>query len=106
MNANQRKKRYKVSYLKDINELIGLKDKLRASIQKLFGYKSKVAFIFATNNAILNEKDKLRIKTAAENDNIFHFNQDTIEYYEQLSNLLGPGAKYQLFGHLQYRQDC
>ena len=89
-------KRRKGSYQKDINELAGLKNKLRVSAQNIAGKKLKVAYLFCTNNAILSNNDKLRL----ESENIFHFNQDLIEYYEQLSDHLGMAAKYQLFGHL------
>jgi DNA sulfur modification protein DndB len=92
--------RKRISYQKEINELIGLKDKLRDAAKSISNTEPKVAFIFATNNAILNDSDRLRIKDAASSDNFFHFNQDTIEYYEQLTKLLGYAAKYQLFGHL------
>lgn len=91
--------RRKVNFQKEINEFIALKDKLRDSV-KVLSENPKVAFIFATNNAILSKSDRLRIKDAASIDNFFHFNQDTIEYYEQLTKLLGCAAKYQLFGHL------
>lgn len=93
-------RRRRVSYQMEINEFIGIKDKLRNVAKSLSSKKPKVAFIFATNNAILNNTDRLRIKDAASSDNFFHFNQDTIEYYEQLTKLLGSAAKYQLFGHL------
>lgn len=89
-------KRSKKTYQKDINELVGLKNKLRVSAQNVAGKKLKVAFLFCTNNAILSTNDKLRL----ESENIFHFNQDLIEYYEQLSDHLGIAAKYQLFGYL------
>lgn len=88
--------RKSVSYQKDINELIGLKNKLRLAAHKLVGKKLKVAFLFCTNNAIVSQNDRLRL----ENSSIFHFNQDIIEYYEQLTEYLGKAAKYQLFGHL------
>lgn len=88
--------RQKVSYQKDINELIGIKEKLREKAQRLFPGKQKVAFIFATNNGILSDADKLRLTS----ESIFHFTQDDIEYFEQLSELLGHAAKYQLFGKL------
>lgn len=91
----------KVSYQKDINELIGIKDKLRLAAQKLFEGKPKVAFIFATNNAILSESDLNRLKEGG----IFHFNDAEIAYWEQLSDHLGASAKYQLFGKLFAGQD-
>ena len=52
--------------------------------------------MFCTNNAILSDNDRQRLKS----ENIFHFNQDLIEYYEQLTDHLGRASKYQLFGHL------
>lgn len=88
--------RKRISYQKDINEFIALKDKLRLAAEKLVGKKLKVAFLFCTNNAIISQNDRLRL----ENNSIFHFNQDIIEYYEQLTDYLGKAAKYQLFGHL------
>ena len=86
----------RVSYQKDINELIGIKDKLRQSAQKLFPGKPKVAFLFATNNATLSENDLNRLKEGG----IFHLNNAEIEYWEQLADHLGEAAKYQLFGKL------
>ncbi|NHZ85552.1 MAG: DGQHR domain-containing protein [Planctomycetia bacterium] len=88
--------RRRVSYQKDINEFIGLKNKLRISAQNIVGKKLKTAFLFCTNNAILSDNDRQRLKA----ENIFHFNQDLIEYYEQLTDHLGRASKYQLFGHL------
>lgn len=91
--------RRRVNFQKEINEFIALKDKLRDAV-KVLSDKPKVAFIFATNNAIISKTDRLRIEDAAKSDNFYHFNQDTIEYYEQLSILLGKAAKYQLLGNL------
>lgn len=93
--------RKRASCQKEINELVGLKSRLRFSAQKLIPGKQKVAFVFCTNNVVLSKNDRLRLK----NDSIFHFNQDTIEYYEQLTDHLGNGAKYQLFGELFAGQD-
>jgi len=90
------KTRKRVSYQKDINELIGLKEKLRAEARKLISKNAKVAFIFATNNSILSENDRKRLKE----ESIFHFNQDDFEYFEQITEHLGAAAKYQLFGKL------
>ena len=58
--------------------------------------KQKTAFIFATNNAIISDNDRQRLA----DDNIFHFTQDDIKYFEQLADLLGFAAKYQLYGKL------
>jgi DNA sulfur modification protein DndB len=86
--------RRSVSYQKDINELISMKEGLRRAVQNLLERKAKVAFIFATNNAILSDNDRQRLH----NDSIFHFTEDDIEYFEQLTDQLGPAAKYQFFG--------
>ncbi len=88
--------RGKASYQKDINELIGLKENLRISAQNLFPGKQKIAFIFATNNAVISDNDRKRLEAG----NIYHFTNDDIEYFEQLTDLLGFAAKYQLFGNL------
>lgn len=96
MECKSSKTRKKISYQKDINELIGLKEKLRDAAKKLIKGKAKVAFIFGTNNSILSNNDRLRLKE----ESIFHFNQDDFEYYEQITEHLGSAAKYQLFGKL------
>jgi DNA sulfur modification protein DndB len=88
--------RKRVSYQKDINELIAIKEKLRIAAQKIIPGKQKIAFIFATYNAIISETDKLRLETSS----IHHFNQDDIEYFEQLTNHLGRASKYQFFAKL------
>ena len=89
-------KRRRSSYQKDINELISMKDGLRRSAQELFKGKPKVAFIFATNNSVLSDSDRKRLRE----DSIFHFTEADIEYFEQLTDHLGPAAKYQLCGKL------
>ena len=88
--------RRKVSYQKDINEFISMKDGFREAAQKLIPDKPKVAFIFATSKSILSDNDRKRLAE----DSIFHFNEDNIEYWERLTDHLGPAAKYQLFGKL------
>ena len=88
--------RKRVSYQKDINELGGIKENLRTAAKKLFPGNSKVAFIFATNNSIVSKPDKRRLEDAS----IFHFNQDDIDYFEQLTDHLGSAAKFQMFGKL------
>jgi len=84
------------NYQKEINELIGIKDGLRQAVYKLVGSKPKVAFIFATNKAVLSQNDRIRLAEGA----IVHLTETNIEYWEQLANYLGPAAKYQFFGKL------
>lgn len=80
-----------------INDYITVKNGSGPFLQKLYqGEKRKVKFVLATNNIILSENDKERLFT----ENIEHFNQDDIEYYEQLIERLGLASKYQLQGRL------
>ena len=91
------KKRKTVNYQKDINELIGLKTNLINKIRKDYSYKKqKIAFIFATNNSVLGNQDRKRLKEG----NIHHLNQDAFSYLEQLADHLGNAAKYQFMGKL------
>ncbi|MHA2219005.1 MAG: DGQHR domain-containing protein [Candidatus Hodarchaeales archaeon] len=88
--------RKKMHYSKSINELIGIKEKIRTKIRNEFGKEIKVAFVFATNNSIISNPDRERLK----GENIYHFNQDDFDYFELLTEHLGAAAKYQLFGKL------
>ncbi len=86
----------RVSYQKDINELVALKEKLRIAAKNIFSGQQKVSFIFATKNAIISDNDRQRLLEGQ----IFHFTQDDIEYFEQLADFIGFAAKYQLYGKL------
>ncbi|MCF7821471.1 MAG: DGQHR domain-containing protein [Mariprofundaceae bacterium] len=89
-------KRKGTSYKEKIGEFASLKDSIREAIYDVFPDKPSVAFIFATSDIILPDNDKKRL----EGFSIHHFNQDVIDYYEQLTDHLGEAAKYQLFGTL------
>lgn len=83
------------SFSKDINEIGALKEPIFKAIKRHFSpEKPKIAWIFATNNYIVSKPDRLRL----EDNHILYFSQDDIQYYEHLVDLLGPVAKYQLFG--------
>lgn len=84
------------SFGKDILEISQIKQKIAPELKKIFRTKPKVAWIFATKNILVNDNDKARMRE----NNIIHFNQDEIGYYENLVELLGSAAKYQLFGRL------
>lgn len=56
----------------------------------------KVKFILATNNFTLSEETRHRLA----NLDIFHFSEDTVDYYLTLADHLGAAAKYQLLGAL------
>lgn len=85
-----------------INDFITIKSGSGIFLQKLFYLeKRKIKFILATNNLILSDIDKERLKA----ENIEHFNQDDIDYYEQLNDRLGQASKYQLLGRLFKNQE-
>src|SRR6202007_1697481 len=65
-------------------------------LKKVFSEKHKIRYIFATNNIILSDNDRKRLKDL----NMIHFNQDDVNYYEQLLNTVGAAAKYQLLARL------
>ena len=84
---------------KDIGEIQAIKGGVYAAIRRHFGEgkkaaKTKVAWILATNNAIVGEPDRARMRDSK----IIHLDQDDISYYEQLASHLGVVARYQLLG--------
>ena len=89
-------KRKRVDHKLYIRELILQKEGLLKTAKQLFGRELKVAFIWATNNCVLGQTDRNRLRE----NHIFHFNQDDITYFEQISDHLGSAGKYQLFGKL------
>ncbi len=88
--------RKRTSFSKDIAEIGHIKEPAFKNIRKHFKSKPKIAWIFATNNYIVSSPDQARLNE----NNIIHFNQDDILYYESLVDLLGTVARYQLFGRL------
>jgi DNA sulfur modification protein DndB len=56
----------------------------------------KIRFLLATNNYTLSAQIKERVEGAQ----IFHVDEDTVEYYLRLAEHLGAAAKYQLLGAL------
>lgn len=80
-----------------INDFITVKRGSAQFLNKLYqDDKRKIKFILATNNIVLSDIDRERLKA----EKIEHFNQDDINYYEQLTDRLGMAAKYQLLGRL------
>ena len=89
--------RKRTIFSKDIAELGHIKEPIFNTIKNHFSPKKpKTAWIFATNNYIISTPDKLRL----DENNILHFSQDDIQYYEHLVDLLGSVARYQLFGSI------
>lgn len=85
------------SFKEAIEAIGGKKEGILTTIRNLFpNRKYKVKFIFATKNYYLSEQDKNRL----DNYNIFHFDDEAIKYYQDLTNHLGVVAKYQLLGNV------
>ncbi|MCK4578433.1 MAG: DGQHR domain-containing protein, partial [Candidatus Marinimicrobia bacterium] len=89
-------KRRRVDQTSEIREFIFQMEGLRNEAKKIFSRKHKVAFIWTTNNCVLGETDRSELR----DHGIHHFNQDDIEYFEQLTDHLGSAGKYQLYGKL------
>ncbi|EKQ3641885.1 hypothetical protein P4583_002659, partial [Enterococcus faecalis] len=58
--------------------------------------KLKCAFIFLTNNYILPDVDLKYM----DSKNIVHFDEETFNYYSDLTTHLGSAARFQLLGYL------
>lgn len=87
----------KGNFKEDIEAIGGKKEGILKVLKKIFPEcKHKVKFIFATKNYILSETDKERL----ENFGILHFDEETVQYYKELSKHLGLSARFQLLGNL------
>jgi len=83
---------------KEVIEAIGgKKEGIHKAIRMLFpDHKHKVKFILATSNYYLSQPDIERL----ENFGILHFDEETIQYYQDLTKHLGISARFQLLGNL------
>lgn len=88
---------------KEVIEAIGgKKEGILKAIRKIYpGSKHKVKFIFVTKNYFLSEPDIERL----DNFGILHFDEETIQYYQDLTKHLGLSARFQLLGNLFEGQD-
>jgi DNA sulfur modification protein DndB len=84
-----------------INDFETIKRGSISFLKEFFGSKRKIKFILATNNIILNDNDRKRLIE----HQIEYFNQDDINYFDQLTTYLGQAAKYQLLGRLFKNQE-
>lgn len=84
------------TFKKEIEALAGKMNGLRVAATKHFAGKRKCKFIFATNNYGISDEDKARM----ESNNIAHFDEKAIAYYQGLVKHLGTSARYQLLGNL------
>jgi DNA sulfur modification protein DndB len=80
-----------------IEAIGGKKEGIHKAIRLLFpDHKHKVKFILATSNYYLSQPDIERL----ENFGILHFDEETIQYYQDLTKHLGVSARFQLLGNL------
>lgn len=79
----------------EIESYSGIKSGIIKSIVSEYPGK-KICFIWATNNYEIGNQDVERLK----DNNIIHFSESTISYFENLSSHLGSASKYQLLGYL------
>ncbi|MDB4918466.1 DGQHR domain-containing protein [Mucilaginibacter sp.] len=87
----------KGDFKETIGEIGGKKDGIIKSLKQLFpNSKHKIKFILATKNYYLTESD-LGLLQKYE---ILHFDEETLEYYQDLSKHLGLAARYQLLGNI------
>ena len=85
------------SFKEAIDAIGGQREGILNTLRKVFpGSKHKIKFIFATKNYVLSKPDIDRLQSYE----IAQFEEEEIEYYEELTALLGPAAKYQLLGNL------
>lgn len=83
------------SFKKDIEKFHGQFQGLSNEIRKKYP-GAKIKQIFATQNYILGDADREKLKEW----NIAYFSEPEIEYYSELVKHLGSAAKYQLLGNL------
>lgn len=83
------------NFKKEIEALQGQKEGLIKEAKKRFP-NSKIKFIWATENYIMQKSDLKRLKDW----DIVYFGESTISYYSDLVKHLGSCARYQLLGNL------
>jgi DNA sulfur modification protein DndB len=87
----------KGNFIETIEDIGKKREGIHKVIKLLFPeYKHKIKFILATNNYYLSESDTQRL----EDFGVLHFDEETIQYYQDLTTHLGISARYQLLGNL------
>jgi DNA sulfur modification protein DndB len=79
----------------EIESIQGIRAGIVQAIKEEFPGR-KVKFVVATNNYALSDTTIERVKGA----DIIHMDEDTIDYYLELAEHLGPAARFQLLGSL------
>jgi DNA sulfur modification protein DndB len=89
-------KKRNISFQKEINEINGIREGITSNLRKTFEGERKIAWVFCTENIVLNDNDRNRLKE----HKILHLNQDDIRYYHQIINQIGTAAKYQIYARI------
>lgn len=83
-------------FKKEVEAISGQREGVMRLLRSEYGKDHKVKFILATNNYTLSDAVQERVADAQ----IFHFSEDTVDYYLSLADHLGAAARYQLLGAL------
>ena len=92
----------KGDFRQEIAEISDYQSKIAKKLNMHFSsYKPKYIFFFCTENYEISENDQQRMKES----NIIWFEKRKIDYYYELTNQLGPLAKYQFLGEILQGKD-
>ena len=88
-------KRKNANFKKDIDELCYYKEGVTKALRQIFGEK-KVKFIFATKNYMFKDdsEDLKRLK----DNKVYHFNENSFRYINNLIHSYKDSVKYQFYG--------
>ncbi|MFA5571057.1 MAG: DGQHR domain-containing protein [Sphaerochaetaceae bacterium] len=86
------------NFKKELESIHGYRKGLIKEAKKVLGNNNhrKIKFVFATKNYDISEKDVERMKEF----NIFHLEDNSIQYYTSLVKHLGTAARYQFLGRM------
>jgi DNA sulfur modification protein DndB len=80
-----------------VEEMVGRQERLIKFFRKLYPQsKHKIKFILATKNYWLSDPEKEKLEKLK----IVHFDEEIIQYYQDLTKHLGLAARFQLLGNL------
>jgi DNA sulfur modification protein DndB len=83
-------------FKREIEAIAGRREGIIKHLRSEYSASHKIKFILATNNFAMSEATEERLAEAQ----VFHINEETIDYYLSLADHLGAAAKYQLLGAL------
>lgn len=88
----------KGQFKKEIESIQGYRKGIIDTLKKEMPELTDRQFLcaLATNNYIIGPQDKERLAT----ENIFHLDEQTISYYQELTKNLGSASKYQFMAHV------